>query len=257
MGVAGGGGGGAAAAAAAAAIAGSHLGFDPRIRCGLSDAAAAAAVGASRQLRNSPELWAAGGALPRARALLRAAGVPEAVPARPAKTQSLTAFPPAAAVFALRAASAWHAAPAGRVAVAWAWRAPAFSLNVTLPAGVAGRVALPVAVLRAAAAAGAAGAARVTARREGGGGGGGLSVSGALRVRPSGAPGCAPIGAVGGDAWEWCAAGAGGAGAPRAVGWAEAEGEGRLRGGAPGGEDGAVLWEIEGEGEWVWGVEAV
>lgn len=244
--------GGGTGASGAAAVTSSHLGFDPRARAGLSDAAAAAAFAVSAELRGAHDAWAAGGALPRARALLRARGVPEAaVGARPPLTQTLTAFPPAAVVLSLGAATAWHAAPAGRAGVSWAWRAPAFEINVTLPSGVLGRVALPIAVLRAAVVAGGRGALRIAAARAGSSA---PVVDGELRVAGPPAPSCAGLGNVGGESWAWCTA-KGSSPPPRAVGWAEAEGEGRIRGGAPDGKDGALLWRIEGEGEWRWVVQ--
>ncbi len=242
-----GGGTGATGSTAAAAIAASHLGFDPRSRAGLSDAAAAAAVGVAAELRaGAPAAWAAGGSLPRARALLLARGVPEEAPGgRPQLSYTLTAFPPGAVVLQVGEGAAWHATPSGRASVAWAWRAPAFTLNVSLPPGVEGRVALPVAVLREAAGGGGGGGggcARVAATRTASGAHAPLLL-GALRL---GAPtaGCAPLGEVEGVSWAWCAEGGGAA--PRVVGWAEAEGEGRLRGGAPGNADGALLFGVEG-----------
>jgi hypothetical protein len=249
-------GGGGEGALGSAAVAASHLGFDPRLRAGLTDAAAVAALEVSRELRSS-DAWGRGGALPRARALLRARGVTDTAASRPALTQTLTAAPPSAAVFALRSASAWYAAPAGRVGVEWRWSGRAFDLNLTLTPAVVGRVALPLAVLREVAARGS-GVASVGAELVGGSNTAAAAVRGVVQLARrvgAGAPHCTPLGAVGGEEWEWCAASAGGAPAPRLVGWAEAEGEGRLRDGAPGGEDGAALWQVRGEGVWTWRVE--
>jgi hypothetical protein len=231
----------AAAAAADAALAASALGHDPRARAALSDAALLAALAAAAAD------GAAGGApragfLRRARAAARAAGVPARAPP-PALVPTLRVAPRAALVRALRAASAWRDTPAGRVAANWTYAPPPaarFALRVATFAGARAAAALPLALLREAPALRVRDAA------------GGAAFAGTLaRGAAAAAPGCAPLGAVEGEAVALCG-GAGVLAPPRLASAADADGDARLGGGAVTWADGALLLELPAgaEGQW-------
>jgi hypothetical protein len=203
---------------------------------------------------------AAGGRLPALRARLAAAGVAaEAGPAgagRRALAAVLTAAPDAAIVRALGSASGWKSTPQGRAELAWAWAgaAAAFNVRLRVPGGVAGRLALPLALLRDAALRSPCRRARVAGAVGGGGEGGApprAVFDADVAVLPgagagagdAAAAGCAPLGRVGGDRLALCSRAAP---APHVTASlapaAAAEGAGRMHGGrAADWETGALL----------------
>ena len=243
----------ASGAAASAALASSVLGYDPRARAGLTNAETLAALGvAAADLADSS--LPRSGFLRRARAALLARGVPDRARRTPLLRPVLTAAPRAAIVRALGSAEAWRDTPAGRGAVRWS-AAPGggFSLSLELPAGVAGRVALPLALLRDAAGSSGVALVRVAAPTAA------ASTTTALVLGDALPPqqlACAPAIVIEGVRVRVCGAALrGGAASPRIASAADADGDARLHGGLPLWETGALLWEqLAGEGEWIFRV---
>lgn len=242
----------ATTAAATAALATSPLGWDPRARAGLSSAETLAALAVASADAADAALPRAG-LLGRARAALVARGVPSRSPSHPHLRATLTAAPRAAFVRAVGAASAWRECPAGRSELHWAATggganaSGGLSLALTLPAGVRGRVALPLDILRDAAGAAGVAAVRVTPPQALRGAARSSAHDAALLIGDAPAPrglACGPATSVEGVRVRVCGAGAAVASA------ADADGEARLHGGKPLWDTGALLWQIEGEGRW-------
>jgi hypothetical protein len=127
----------------------SSLAFDPRVRAGLTseETIALCAVAAKAALRGAST------GLEELRAELALAGIP-AQRAEPRSMRPvLTAAPDAAVMRAGGSASGWIKVPQGHAEASWAWvpapaHASSLQLRATVPPGVSGRLALPLALAR-------------------------------------------------------------------------------------------------------------
>lgn len=144
--------------AADAALAVSSLGFDPRIRAGLSSAHTLTA------LHLAAEITASGvhpTSTSQILSLLASAGVPEldSPISAPVLVPTLTLAPDAAVVRAIGSASGWTRTPQGPAQASWSWTeshnaagtdhsSKSFALSASVPSGVTGRIAIPLELVR-------------------------------------------------------------------------------------------------------------
>jgi Bacterial alpha-L-rhamnosidase C-terminal domain len=132
-------------AEANALLATSTLNFDPRIRSSLTSSATIAALNAASLLKQSR---GRNYVLDQLFNSIVDSGVP--IKTAPPKMQGiLSALPDYNIIQSLRSASGWRMTSHGNSSVSWSLEETTFTMNVTVPSGVIGRIGIPLSLMKA------------------------------------------------------------------------------------------------------------